>query len=302
MEKRKLGKTGYEISCLCFGAMEMRSLNGESADKILNTALDLGINYVDTSPEYPMSEYFIGKAISHRRNEFVLATKNCDNLTGIGAAFIFDRKTMMGNLEDSLRLMKTDHIDVWQIHGATPYILTDGEYGEVMETMREAKKSGKVLHTGMTIRQGQPFEFAYPAGNAYNSSVMFSGWKDIEVIQLVYGALTRLAENSIQKAYDTNGTGMIARGILKEYDDRYDARFDASKLYELFEEGETRNEFLMRYALTHPALASVVVGTKNINHLIENVKTASKGRLSPEVYAEAKRRLNFACCVAGEVE
>ena len=122
MEKRKLGKTGYEISCLCFGGMEMRSLNEESADKILNTALDLGINYIDTSPEYPMSEYYIGKAISHRRNEFVLATKNCDNLTGIGAAFVFDRKTMMGNLEESLRLMKTDHIDVWQIHGATPSV------------------------------------------------------------------------------------------------------------------------------------------------------------------------------------
>lgn len=301
MEKRKLGKTGYEISCLCFGAMEMRYLNEKSAEKILNTAIDLGINYVDTSPEYPMSEYYIGKAISHRRSEFILATKNCDNMTGVGAAFIFDRETMMSNLEESLRLMKTDYIDVWQIHGATPYILSEGEYGEVMETMREAKKSGKVLHTGMTIRQGQPFEFAYPAGNAYNSSVMFSGWKDIEVIQLVYGALTRLAENSIQKAYDTNGTGMIARGILKKYDDRYDARFEASKLYELFEEGETKDQFLMRYALTHPALASIVVGTKNIYHLVENVKTASKGKLSPEIYSEAKKRLNFACCVAGEV-
>ena len=55
----------------------------------------------------------------------------------------------------------------------------------------------------------------------------------------------------------------------------------------------------MRYALTHPAIASLVIGTKNIHHLVDNVKTAAKGPLSPEVYAEAKKRLDFAGVVAG---
>ena len=84
--------------------------------------------------------------------------------------------------------------------------------------------------------------------------------------------------------------------------DRYDARFEASKISELFEEGETRNEFLVRYALTHQGLASIVIGTKNIHHLIENVKTASKGVLSSEVYLEAKKRFDFAGVVAGQAQ
>jgi aryl-alcohol dehydrogenase-like predicted oxidoreductase len=302
MEKRKLGKTGKDISALSFGCMEMQHLDKQHAGKLLNKALDLGINYFDTSPEYANSEYFIGESIANRRDEFTLATKCCDNMTGIGELFVFDRKTCLSNLEESLRRLKTDHIDVWQIHGAIPKYVPDGEFGEVMETMREAKKAGKVLHLGLTIRQGQPVEYGFPATYAYDNLPTYSGWSDIEVIQCVYGGMTRLAENVIQQAYDKYQTGIIARGVVKKYDAMYDVRFEASKLSELFEEGETRNQFLIRYALTHPGLASMVVGTKNINHLIENVDIVKKGKLSAEIYAEAKKRLNFVGIVAGPLE
>lgn len=299
MKTSMLGRTGLEITSLSFGTMELRYLDTENAGRILNEALDLGINYIDTSPEYPMSEYFIGQSIAKRRNEFVLATKSGDNMTGIGPLYTFDRKTILSNLDESLRLMKTDHIDIWQLHGVTPEMLPGGEYGEAMEAMRDAKKAGKVLHLGLTVRNGQPHEFGFPATFGYNSLPRFVPWADIEVVQLVYGGLTRMSENVIQKAYDDYKTGIVARGILKKYDDRYDARFEASRIGELFESGETRNEFLLRYALTHPAIASVVIGTKNIHHLAENVKTAAKGPLSTEIYAEAKKRLDFAGIVAG---
>ena len=299
MKKRILGRTGLEITELSFGTMELRLLDTANAGKILNEALDQGINYIDTSPEYPMSEYFIGKSIAGRRNEFVLATKCGDNMTGIGPLYTFDRKTIMSNLDESLRLMKTDRIDLWQLHGVTPEMLPGGEYGEAMEAMRDAKKAGKVLHVGLTVRNGQSHEFGFPATFGYNSLPRFAAWQDIEVVQLVYGGLTRMSENVIQKAYDDYKTGIVARGIIKKYDDRYDARFEASRISELFDEGETRNEFLMRYALTHPAIASLVIGTKNIHHLVGNVKTAAKGPLSPEIYAEAKKRFDFAGVVAG---
>ena len=152
MEKRILGKTGLSVSCLAYGGMELGPISEATATKLLNTALDLGINYFDTSPEYAKSEYFIGKAISHRRDEFILATKCCDNMRGNGPAYTFDRQTVLENIDESLRLLKTDHIDILQIHGAIPSLVPDGEYGEVMETMRELKKAGKVLHLGLTIR------------------------------------------------------------------------------------------------------------------------------------------------------
>ena len=97
------------------------------------------------------------------------------------------------------------------------------------------------------------------------------------------------------------GTGIIARGLLKRYDATYDARWEASGLSELLEEGETRNDFLIRYVLTHPAITAGVCGTRGTEHLMENIRAASRGPLSEEVYAEAKRRLNYVGCVAGDV-
>lgn len=130
----------------------------------------------------------------------------------------------------------------------------------------------------------------------------FAAWKDIEVIQLVYGAMTRLSENMIAKAHEENGTGIIARGVLKRYDAFYDARWEDSHLDELLEEGETRNDFLIRYVLTHPAITAGVTGTRGTIHLAENVRAAERGPLSPEIYAEAKRRLTYVGCIPAPIE
>ncbi|MBE6935810.1 MAG: aldo/keto reductase [Ruminococcaceae bacterium] len=302
MEKRILGKTGLEVSRLAYGGMELGPVSEATATKLLNAALDQGINYIDTSPEYANSEYFIGKAISHRRDEFVLATKCCDNMRGIGPMYTFDRQTVLENIDESLRLMKTDHIDILQIHGVLPEFLAGGENGEVLETMRELKKAGKVLHLGLTIRNSNPLDYAYPATHGYRNVQTFASWRDIEVIQIVYGCMTRLSENVIQKAYDDYGTGIVARGLLKRYFANYDVRWEDAGLSELLEEGETRNDFLIRYVLTHPAVTAGVCGTRNTEHLAQNIRAASRGPLSPEVYAEAKRRLNYVGIIAGDTE
>ena len=120
------------------------SLSGfKNVSRLLNTALDHGVNYIDTSPEYPMAEYFIGKAIANRRDEYILATKCGDNMTGVGETYIFDRKTIISNMDESLRLMKTDHVDILQLHGVIPELLGGGAFGEAMEAMRELKKPVK---------------------------------------------------------------------------------------------------------------------------------------------------------------
>ena len=75
MEKRKLGNTGLAITALGYGAMELQEVDEPQAARLLNVALDGGINYIDTSPDYGLSEDHIGKAIAHRRGEFILASK-----------------------------------------------------------------------------------------------------------------------------------------------------------------------------------------------------------------------------------
>ncbi len=299
MLNKTLGRTGYDVSVLSFGGMELHFLYDDGAYRLLNTALDLGINYVDTSPEYPMSEYYIGKSISHRRDEFILATKCGDNMLGFDPLYIFDRKTIMDNIDKSLELLKTDHVDVLQLHGVTPELLPGGRYDEAMQAILDIKAAGKALHLGLTVCNKKPGMYGYPAGYGYNSILRFAPWDEIEVIQLVYGGLTRLSENVIQKAYDDYRTGIIARGILKKYDATYDERAEVARLSELFEEGETLQDFLIRFAISHPGVASAVIGTKNEAHLRRNAAAAEKGPLSGEIYAEAKRRLNFAGAVAG---
>ncbi len=302
MEKKPLGKTGLSVTRLAYGGMELGPVSEATAVTLLNRVLDEGINYIDTSPEYANSEYFIGKAISHRRDEYILATKCCDNMRGNGPMYTFDQKTVLENVEESLRLLKTDYIDILQIHGVLPDFLEGGENGEVMETLRELKKSGKILHIGLTIRNSNPTDYAYPALHGYRNLQTFAAWRDVEVIQVVYGCMTRLSENVIQKAYDDYGTGIVARGLLKRYDATYDARWEASGLQELLEEGETRNDFLIRYTLTHPAITAGVCGTRGTEHLVQNVRAALRGPLSADVYEEAKRRLNYVGAVAGDVD
>ena len=302
MKKKLLGKTGFSVTELGFGTMELRLLDTKGAGALLNTCLDEGINYVDTSPEYPMSEYFIGKSIANRRDEFVLATKCGDNMTGIGPLYLFDRKTIVSNVEESLRLMKTDHIDVMQLHGVIPDYLPGGAAGEAMEAMRDMQKAGKVLHLGLTVCNKNPALYGFPSVYGYNSALRFAAWPGVEVIQLVYGALTRTSEAVIQAACDTYGTAMVARGIVKDYTDIYQERFEVARLSELFEDGEDKHGFLIRFALSHPGLACSLIGTKNINHLRANVVAARKGVLAPDVYAEAKRRLNFVGAFPGPVD
>jgi aryl-alcohol dehydrogenase-like predicted oxidoreductase len=299
---RDLGKTGLKVSALAFGTMELHRLAEAEAVSLLNGVLDQGITYIDTAPEYPRAEYFIGKAISKRRNEYVLASKCGDNLKGDGPKYLFDRRTIINNVEESLLLMKTDRIDVMQIHGVVPEYLPGGPDGEAWETLRELKKTGKILHIGVTTCNKSPEHYGYPAAYGYNSILRFAAWPELEVIQSVYGCMTRLSENVIEKAHRDYGTGIIARGVLKQYADTYAERFAVSGVEDLFEPGETMNDFFIRYALTSPGLSAVLIGTKSPGHLTGNIKAAEKGPLPPGLYLETRLRMNFTGNVAGPVD
>lgn len=299
MKERILGRTGLGVTPLGFGGMELWHLDQKQADILLNAAIDNGINYIDTSPEYLRSEQLIGNAIANRRKEFVLATKCGDNMTGAGPKYVFDRKTCMANLEESLRLLKTDYIDVWQLHGLMPEYIADGEADDVILCMLEAKKAGKVRFLGATMKNGSPEEAMYPADFGYNAIKEFMNWHVFDVIQIVYGGLTRRNELCIKKAAE-KGIGIIARGVLKKYKSSYDELFELSKLSELFGENETRNEFLIRFALTDQAISCMLIGTQSKEHMIGNIKAVEKGVLPPDLYDEAKRRLDAVGITPGQ--
>ncbi len=142
MKYRTFGKIGYNVSSLGFGAMNLPGVPFEQAKAALNYALDQGINYVDTAAGYRNSEEIIGDSISHRRHEYFLATKTAQR----------DYKGAKAEIERSLKRMKTDYIDLLQIH----YVNYPHEFKQVMdeggayEAALEAKKEGKIRFIGIT--------------------------------------------------------------------------------------------------------------------------------------------------------
>lgn len=305
MEKRILGNTELLVTALGYGAMELRLIEEiRAAEWLLNAVLDSGINYIDTSPDYGLSESYIGKAIAHRRQEFYLATKCGCNIDQHGKpldpSHLWSLEKLTHNIENSLRLLNTDYIDVWQLHGTCPEDLTGGKHDEVIETMLDLKQQGKVRAIGISFRNGRQGEELYPAGFGFRDINTFLAWEIFDVIQIVYGGLTRKNEQVIAHAAE-QGAGMIIRGVVKKYYNNYDELFNKANLRELCEPNETQQDFLIRFALNHPGLSTMIIGTKNPEHVTANVEAATKGKLSDDVYAEAKRRLDAIGVISEEV-
>ena len=134
-----LGRTNLEISRTGFGALPIQRVSFEEADALLNRALDGGISYIDTARAYTDSEEKIGKAISHRRSEYILATKT-------GAQ---DAAGLQRDLEMSLRMLNTDCIDVYQFHNP-PFVPRPGGADGLYDAAVKARAEGKIRFISIT--------------------------------------------------------------------------------------------------------------------------------------------------------
>ena len=158
IEYRALGKTGLRVSTLGFGGSEVgyQAVAQRTVDKILNTALDAGINVIDTAECYADGEALIGKAISKRRAEVVLMTK-CGHAP-LGSASErasgyatpdWDPAMLARSIERSLKNLRTDHVDVMQFHSPPLATLKDGR---VIEVLHKARERGQARFVGMQYR------------------------------------------------------------------------------------------------------------------------------------------------------
>ena len=295
MEKRKLGKTNLNVTVLGHGAMEIRGprvwggrpVTDAQAEHILNAVLDGGINFIDTAWDYGLSEDYIGKFIAHRRGEYVLATKCGCTFVDKGdhdeTPHVWTRENLRRNIESSLQRMKTDYIDIWQLHNPDPQQVEKEDLATFME---QVKKEGKVRHVAIS--------------STLPHLPVFLKWGVFETFQIPYSALERAHELVIGQVADA-GCGVIVRGGVARGEpgaglggkDRWTI-FEQAKLDELCAPGESRTTFLMRYTISHPGMHTTIVGTKSPEHLAENIKAAQAGPLPPNVYEEAKRRLTAA--------
>lgn len=145
MEKRLYGKTGMQVSVLGFGGAEIgfSSASTEDVDKLLGSALDAGLNVIDTAECYNVSEELIGKTVSHRRDDYYLFTK-CGHASGFDLPD-WDPKMLELSIDRSLKRLNTDYIDVIHLHSCSEELL---RRGEVIEVLQRAKEQGKTRFIG----------------------------------------------------------------------------------------------------------------------------------------------------------
>jgi aryl-alcohol dehydrogenase-like predicted oxidoreductase len=293
MEKRVFGATGDTVTVLGYGAMELRHVGEAQAERLLNGVLDAGINFIDTAPDYGRSEDMIGKYISHRRSEYFLATKcGCDippsGQAGLDARrHLWTGKQLLHNIKHSLKRLKTDYVDVWQIHSADPDQLQNTD---VLEIMQQVKESGQVRHIAVSMG-GRARGYGYVQLREY----LKPEWSAFDAMQVWYSALVRHSEREIKQATN-KGMGMIIRGATRRIDP-YDSLADACTkldLDDLRDADETAAQFLLRFVITHPDVHTIIVGTKNLDHLAENVSAADIGALSEDVYQQTIARMQSA--------
>lgn len=142
MEKRRLGRTGLEVTAISFGALPIQRHTMADAAPVLTAALDAGINFIDTARAYSDSEEKIGQHIAARRSEYYLATKSMAR----------DKAGMAKDIDISLSQMKTDYIDLYQIHNIKAQQDFDAVMapGGALEALQEAQQAGKIGHIGVT--------------------------------------------------------------------------------------------------------------------------------------------------------
>lgn len=297
LERRRLGDDGPPVTVLGFGAMELRGephrnprpLDESVAAEVLNTVLDEGINFIDTSVDYALSEERIGRHISSRRDEYILASK-----AGCPLGFHPDAPpgplphdyspaNIRAGVEQSLRRLRTDRLDLVQLH-ISPSLEVLQRDGAV-ETLSTLRDEGKIV--------------AFGVSSTLPNIDDHLRIDDFSAFQVPFSALERELETRIGLAGQC-GFGIIVRGGVAQAGKREKTTADGRTVtwadtgLEELRDSDTEQDFLVRYAIATPGVTTIIAGTANPDHVRDNVRAARRGPLSDDVYAEAQRRLDDA--------
>lgn len=283
MLQRDFGSTGLRVSALGFGAGRVGGgdiTNGD-AEHLLNLALDLGVSLIDTAPSYGLSEERIGRFLSHRRDEFVLATK-----CGYGAPGLPDwtPQCVWANVDAALRRLRTDRIDVLLFHSCP---LSTLQREGLIEALERARQAGKIRVAGYS-GENEPLEFAAASGRfgALETSLSLFDQRSLE----------RVVPVAAEK-----GVGIVAKRPLGNApwrsaslpdvpDDAARAYWERARELAFNPRGLDWSEFALRFAAFQPGVASAIAGTASPARLKENAAAIAKGPLDPDWVRDIRER------------
>jgi aryl-alcohol dehydrogenase-like predicted oxidoreductase len=297
MKTRKLGSTGIEVSEIAFGGVEIGipygigvhdqadMLSEKSAIELLHTAIDEGINFFDTARLYGESERIMGNAFKDRRHEVVLCSK-CTHIRdekGKILAYPALKKTIEDSLQESLKMLQTDHLDVFMLHQADLEIL---ENDFVSQIVTDLKTKGIINATGVSVYVPEETKKAIEKG----------AW---DVVQLPFNLMDQRQKDHFDLAAE-KGVAIVIRSVLMKglLSDRGKNLHPALAAVESFiqnyqqllgPDAQNLPSLATKFALSFDAVAAVLVGIDKLDYLYQSIQSANGNPLDPQTVKKGKQ-------------
>lgn len=251
MVHRRLGRSGLHVSPIGFGAFKIgREVGAKYPDpyelpdepaveRLLNGVLDLGISLIDTAPAYGLSEERIGRAIAHRRGDFILSTKAGETFEDGRSTYDFSGPAIHASVERSLRRLETEVIDILFIHsdGNDLAILNETDAVDAMCALREAGRVRAIGFSGKTVAGARAA----------------LAWADVLMVE--YHLEDSSHEGVIGEAAGADVGVIVKKGLAS---------------------GHLPADAALRFVLSNLAVGSVVVGGLSLGHLRDNIALAAR--------------------------
>lgn len=242
---RKLGRTGHNVSLFALGGegvLRTRGRNDEAA-AVIHRALDCGVNYCDTAPAYENSMDYYGAALGERREEIFLASKTHDRT----------RDGSLRLLDDSLKRLRTDRLDLWQLHDLRTIDMLDRIFakGGAIEALQQAREEGRVRHLGITGHHDP--EILLEAMRRFDFDTVLVALNAADVHRLSF--IQTVLPEAARRGMAVIGMKVYAAGALPA-------------------SGILSAEESMRYVLSLPGVSTVVIGCRTPAEVEENARIA----------------------------
>ena len=290
MEKRQFGATDIQVSVLGFGAAEIgfERVEVEDARHLLNTALDNGLNVIDTAECYDISEDLIGQTLAHRRNDFFLFTKcghkgfDSELPEAVRQAEDWNPQMLRASIERSLKRLRTDCVDLIQLHSCDKEIL---ERGDVIRVLEEARQAGKTRYIGYSgDREAALYAVECGRFDALQTSCSIADQEAID--HLIPNAQSKNMGVIIKRPIANAVWKYATKEDTPEYQRDYWERLRV--LDYPFSHGQPQEitATALRFPLSIPGAHTAIAGTSKANRWRENAALLQAGNLpSPEYEA-----------------
>lgn len=286
MEKRQFGGTDMNVSVLGFGGSEIgyQHISLNNVKKLLNEALDTGINVIDTAECYVTSEELIGEAISKRRNDFYLFTK-CGHESGWSYPD-WRLESLLRSVQRSLKRLKTDHVDLLQLHSCSEAKLRKGSVIDALKRFRERGYTRYIGYSG----DSRAALYAVECGefDTLQTSVNIA---DQEALDLFLSTAAErhmgvIAKRPVANVAWQNGDRAPGDSYGRPYWERL------KKLKYDFMRGDRQETVAtaLRFTLSVPSVHIAIVGTAKSSRFAQNAAAAAAGPLPEELFDSIRRR------------